>query len=101
MGQPTYRLSHAIALQGPCTEGPPDLPGLNGRVQLSVLFCLPTVVPGGPRRTPIRLRARVPARRPACPGPPAAPRPAPPHHPNHSPVVQFPPAPRPPLLPYL
>src|SRR5258707_1407102 len=89
MRQPTYRLSHAIALQRPCTEGPPDLPGLNGRVQLSVLFCLPTVVPGGPRRTPIRLRALVPPRRPPCAGLPGATRAGRPLQRMQAPVVEF------------
>ena len=32
MRQPTYRLSHAIALEGPCTEGPRKLRRLNGQV---------------------------------------------------------------------
>ena len=70
MRQPTYRLSHAIALEGPCTEGPRKLRRLNGRVDspfsaASAPFSLrhwaaqsrrcPTRLPGGPVPPPRQL----------------------------------------------
>ncbi len=93
MCQPTYRLSNAIAPEGPCTGASADCPGLNGRARRPEVFrfravahvrgipagpagpiwsCTPAARSGRPDRISLApgTRARAGPARP--PGPPAS-----------------------------